>query len=161
MSGSQAPALVIEGVDRSLIGCAYGSLLLIPLSGLLVSLVVPGECAPWIADPMFAKAMFRGMAIVSGIFLAFVHVHHWQACCGRVEFRDDGVHFTKEDPFSVGWEEILGFRDESRWFVQLLRKSPRLADLRVSRRLAIPTLTERDRKAVLDLLLDRGLRRVE
>jgi hypothetical protein len=86
---------------------------------------------------------------------------------GRVTFFDKAIVLEKRDidsaspraesTFVVPWSDLRSFRDDHSDFVQLNAARP--SGLAMA--LTIPTLTERDRTAVLDLLVQRGVPRDE
>jgi ATP-dependent Clp protease adapter protein ClpS len=79
---------------------------------------------------------------------------------GRVSFYENVIVLHKQEErtpavIRIRWTQLRGFRDDSIDYVQLLRINETVADPAI----AIPTPTEKDRTAVLDLLARKGLRR--
>ncbi len=115
------------------------------------------------------------IAIVLGMCGAYVAERFVRPRAGRVEFYDRGIVFVKqrsrvsflrvfltgsepkliEDAISLEWSELQGFRDDSSEHVALVKKDGE------SSLLTVPTLNEKDRVAVLKLLDERGVPRVE
>jgi hypothetical protein len=60
----------------------------------------------------------------------------------------------------VPWSDVAGFKDGDADSVELLRR-PGAPRLKMKRPLLVPTPTEADRTAVLALLIERGVSRVE
>ena len=110
-------------------------------------------------------ALASGLALGTFLFLGIVFFvanaadrSRALARCGRVEFRELGVFLTKaEEKAGVRWAEIAGFTDASSDFVQLLTTKRTFP----AHLLTVPTPTEKDRVAVLELLDRHGLRRLE
>jgi hypothetical protein len=77
-----------------------------------------------------------------------------RARAGRVTFLEHAIAFTKPGAaFLVPWSHIAAYDDRSSAYVLLHRKGERIS----SADLGVPTLEERDREAVLELLSRRGI----
>jgi hypothetical protein len=84
-----------------------------------------------------------------------------EARAGRVELDEERILFVRGPYWGyVPWSDVAGYRDGDADFVELVRKDG-TRPVEWSPRLAVPTLTEKDRVAVLELLDRRGLNRIE
>jgi hypothetical protein len=99
---------------------------------------------------VLATCLVVASAIVVWQFLA-------RGRTGRVAFYPHTIDFIRQDLKTVFWREIVGYRDDSADYIQLLREGT----LGASPELAVPTRTEAERVAVLALLDSRGLKRME
>jgi hypothetical protein len=117
---------------RDLAGTPFGSLLRMP--------------AFWVAASAVA---------LPGSFVLGWLVRRWsRARAGRVTFLESRIAFTKPGTsFTVPWSHLAAYDDGSPAHVLLLRKGERLA----SPDLGVPTVGEKEREAVLELLVRRGI----
>ena len=77
---------------------------------------------------------------------------------GRVEFKNLGIFFEKNGRrAALRWEHVAGFRDDSTEFVEIVARTWKAH----SWMFTVPTLSERDRVAVLALLDQKGVSRKE
>jgi hypothetical protein len=163
VDGPWQPLLVIEAPRRRL---AHPVLVLVAF---FVVAVATGVLAylgqiPWMPSgaPVFLvvlhPAFWKLVLLPLGVVLAIVAARHIQARAGQVVFFADRIELSKHEGAAVvHWSDLAGFRDGSSDFVQLLRRGERIA----SAQLTVPTPTEETRVAVLRLLDERGLHRVE
>jgi hypothetical protein len=99
-------------------------------------------------------ALIFTAALVSAVFFRRNLAGRW----GRVEFRALTITFKKGGAKAmVGWADLAGFRDDDATFIELVSRKgifPRAW-------LTVPTPLESQRVAVLELLVARGIPRIE
>jgi hypothetical protein len=77
---------------------------------------------------------------------------------GRVEFKNLGIFFEKNGRrAALRWDHVAGFRDDSTEFVEIVSRTWKAH----SWMFTVPTLTEKDRVAVLAWLDKKGVARIE
>jgi hypothetical protein len=108
----------------------------------------------WVLHPAFWKLVLLPL----GVVLALLATRFIHARAGRVEFYEDRIELSKhEGAVVVHWRDLVGYRDDSADYIQLLRRG----ESAPSWKLTVPTTTEEARTAVLHLLDARGLKRKE
>jgi hypothetical protein len=102
----------------------------------------------------FFWAIASLLALPGSFLLGWQIRRFTRARAGRVTFLEHTVAFTKPGAaFLVPWSDIAAFDDRSSAYVLLHRKG----ELMTSTDLGVPTLEEKDREAVLELLSRRGI----
>lgn len=139
-------------------GQAWALLLACPVAVLGAAIALNSGAVPWIrrfGEPGAFLILAWGIAACAPI----VAIAAWAARrTGRIEFYENIVVWRRVGTnVFARWKQLRGFRDDSIDFVQLIRVNDAIADPTF----AIPTPTEKDRTAVLDLLARKGLRREE
>jgi hypothetical protein len=155
------PPLVVEVKPPLLRTCLATFLAGALGTGFLVFTTMTGGL-PWTALG-FSRGDATGLTLcivlatpLAAVFLAFLLWRHGRVRSGRVELGEAGIVFRHASlKQELPWSEVVGFRDDSVDFVELF--SRRAGDVL----LTVPTPTERDRVAVLDRLVARGVPRVE
>jgi len=91
--------------------------------------------------------------------VAFGAALRWRlARSGRVEFHGYAIQFHKGTTLaSVRWQDVAGFSDDSADFVKIHSKT----NVYPPDMLTVPTSTDQARTAVLALLVERGVPRIE
>jgi len=118
------------------------------------------QATPWVSHSVLDQFLvpfmwvgFVGALAVGGSMLMYV-----DARAGRVTFYADRILAERASGSRwVHWGDVVGYRDGSSDFVQLVRRQ----ESTTLGRFAVPTLNERDRTAVLTLLGERGVLRLE
>ena len=116
----------------------------------------------WKAVAKFLARWLLVFAVAAGavLFVLVAAISRWRlARGGTVEFHAYAILFQKGagPPASVRWQDVTGFSDDSADFIKIhARTTTYPPDM-----LTVPTATELARTAVLALLVERGILRVE
>ena len=156
MTDAKGPLLVVTGtwpawtVEASLAGFAFTFI------GALASGVVAFSDRG-VRDTTAVAFTAGGLAVVAGV-LKWIHAKARRRSW-RVEFADDQIRFFNRDAraprVTVPWRDIAWFSDHEAECVQLKLVGPVSSFID----LQIPTPTDPERFAVLELLTGRGVKR--
>ncbi len=149
--------LVIEGRDRW--GLSSVLIVFSVFLALGASAIASVSPFPWLREG--GAALVCVGTLVVGVGASFGLWRRSVARSARVVL-DQCVEVSR-GPFhheSFEWQELAGYRDGETDYIELVR-APGARAPTAFPRLTIPTLSEKDRVAVLELLDRRGLRRLE
>lgn len=170
MSEGERCLLAVEAPAPSLARRSAPGLVALAAAAAALGTIEAGShgALPWVPVEPFRDALLHEGTIVLVTLLGAAALARawWLPRLGRVAFFPERILFVKPgtsprwrrgEAESVAWTDVSGFRDGSTEYVQIVRKG----DVVASAQLTIPTPSEVERTAVLELLAARGVARLD